>query len=291
MKRHATPPLIISILLLFLLACNLTDDVVINSVGSNRNGRPPLQDLVFAGKVTDPITGKWVNDYLVIVFLNDREVGRYVSGLGKSLDSGHGVHNGFFEVAFPNVYELNANHKIFRNDEWPFKLEAGRNSSYQYHWFGELCPGQTIRLSAPEKQIEYAISVSAVPFSQLPIELQSHETAVLTPNDQIVARINNVGVGGGAPPQPTEVGKTSSNPIDQRAGSKMRLEAGEVSWTKVLMGFEGNRWEVWQQYVKAQVPGIDWDTFYEQIVLYNPHLEADGFTFYADKAYLLPEQK
>ena len=63
----------------------------------------------------------------------------------------------------------------------------------------------------------------------------------------------------------------------------------EITWTRKLTGFYGNRWQAWEQFVKSQVPGITWHEFKDQVLVYNPHLETDGYVFRPEKEYLLPE--
>lgn len=63
----------------------------------------------------------------------------------------------------------------------------------------------------------------------------------------------------------------------------------EITWTRKLTGFYGNRWQAWEQFVKGQVPGITWHEFKDQALIYNPQLEADGYIFRPEKEYLLPE--
>nr|MCU0494883.1 CHAP domain-containing protein [Chloroflexaceae bacterium] len=60
------------------------------------------------------------------------------------------------------------------------------------------------------------------------------------------------------------------------------------SWRRTLCGFAGNRWQCWEQYVRDSVPGIDWATFRDDVLRYNPHLNADGRVFQASKCYMLP---
>ena len=62
-----------------------------------------------------------------------------------------------------------------------------------------------------------------------------------------------------------------------------------ISWNRSLTGFSGNRWQVWQQYVEGQVNGITWEQFKDDVLIYNPDLEADGFVFQAGKQYVLPQ--
>ncbi len=73
-------------------------------------------------------------------------------------------------------------------------------------------------------------------------------------------------------------------------GAVLGGRLGELSWTRPLTGFSGHRWNCFQAQVMNQVSGITFEEFKDEVVAHNPHLEADGFLFLADKQYLLPEQ-
>ena len=61
------------------------------------------------------------------------------------------------------------------------------------------------------------------------------------------------------------------------------------SWSRSLGGFTGNRWECWVTHLQNRVPGLTWEQFRDGALLYNPHLNADGRIFRADRAYLIPQ--
>jgi hypothetical protein len=61
------------------------------------------------------------------------------------------------------------------------------------------------------------------------------------------------------------------------------------AWTRALQGFSGTRWQCWVAYVRDSVPGITWEQFRDDVLRYNPHLNADGRLFLPDRAYLLPQ--
>jgi len=65
---------------------------------------------------------------------------------------------------------------------------------------------------------------------------------------------------------------------------------GEVTWSRIITGFSGHRWNCWQKFVMNQVAGITWPEFKKQVLVHNPVLIADGFVFKAEKSYRLPEQ-
>jgi hypothetical protein len=63
----------------------------------------------------------------------------------------------------------------------------------------------------------------------------------------------------------------------------------DVFWTHRLTGFTGNRWQVWERFVRGKVLGITWNEFVNQAAERNPALEQDGWVFRRDKQYLLPQ--
>jgi len=63
----------------------------------------------------------------------------------------------------------------------------------------------------------------------------------------------------------------------------------EITWTRRLTGFSGNRWQCWEAYVRDRVRGITWSEFMRAAVERNPTLRDDGYVFRVNKTYLLPE--
>jgi hypothetical protein len=68
------------------------------------------------------------------------------------------------------------------------------------------------------------------------------------------------------------------------------LPPGIVSWTRVLSGFAGSRWDCWTKNVDGTVPGLAWAQFRDDSLIYNPHLNDDGRIYKPEKSYLLPER-
>lgn len=65
-------------------------------------------------------------------------------------------------------------------------------------------------------------------------------------------------------------------------------DTGAPTWTRILNGFAGTRWQCWVANVRDAVPGISWPEFRDQALVYNPQLAASGRLFHADQSYLLP---
>lgn len=58
-------------------------------------------------------------------------------------------------------------------------------------------------------------------------------------------------------------------------------------WDRVISGFHGNRWQAYQEYVAGQTT-IEWETFRDLVVLFNPKLQNSGFVFQSDAQYVFP---
>lgn len=65
--------------------------------------------------------------------------------------------------------------------------------------------------------------------------------------------------------------------------------APPCTWTRQLTGFAGTRWDCWTKEIQPKVPGITWEEFRDNALLYNPQLNADGRMFKAEKTYLAPQ--
>ena len=73
-------------------------------------------------------------------------------------------------------------------------------------------------------------------------------------------------------------------------------KADQADWlrglgrSRDLVGYldgEGSRYDVFL--VTPAVSGITWEEFKDEVLIYNPDLEADSYIFLADKQYLLPQ--
>ncbi len=67
-------------------------------------------------------------------------------------------------------------------------------------------------------------------------------------------------------------------------------QEGEICWTDELTNFNGNRSQVWDDYLKEEIKAkLSFTQFKDEVVSHNPVLAADGYIFYSQKTYLLPE--
>ena len=282
---------------LFLVACSADQfeefDRRISGAGEpTSQTTQAAEGFILAGKVTDPVTEKWLNDYLVIVFLNGEEIGRHISTLDKFENSGEGKHDGLFKVAFPNTYELDSETFFLRSDGnyMAIATETGSlgNPLYLYSWLDEMAPGTLIRMQVPDKQIEYAIKIMEIPVTTMPEKYLARGQATLTNTDQVeapeipgpeISGTENVGTGGAV----------NSVAIEQIATIKEEEMSQEVRWTRTLSGYSGNRYEVWERFIQPTVPGLSWNEFKEQVLIYNPQLVTDGNLFHPNKLYIIPE--
>ncbi|NKQ34509.1 MAG: hypothetical protein HF973_02715 [Chloroflexi bacterium] len=241
---------------------------------------PGTAEIAFAGRVTDAKTGKWRNDYLVIVFLNGKEVGRKVSHLGKFKYSGEGVHDGLFDVRLANTYELTVADDFTYKSGQPLIMntpdEQTPESRNIYKWFGDLAPGTIVRLEVPAKQIEYAIAIMPVPNSELS-EAILNGPVTIDENGNVTALLDAVG-------QAT----VNVNSAKGTGSQKPAAQATDVNWGRPLTHFSGNRWQAWQLYVEGQVPGMTWEQFKDGVVQHNQHLMQTGYVFQYNQVYTLP---
>ena len=235
--------------------------------------------LAFAGKVTHPESGQWLNDYVAIVYKDGEEVGRDVSKLGEFPESGQGKHDGLFVVKVDNDYDLTAVDLVPPQPDMVFQDGRGVvGVKYIYAWVNNAPPGYSVNVSAPSKRIIYTLIVIPQPLSELPDEFQKGPTT-LSANNSIIAFAAD-----GTPSELSLNAPISSQPVvDPPPGS------GGVSWTRAVTGFYGSRWDAWRQYVDGQVIGITWEEFKDESLRYNPDLTADGFVFQPGKQYLFPE--
>lgn len=243
------------------------DDVLVNA-----------PQIAFAGKVTSPDGSRWLNDYLAIIYKDGEEVGRSVSKLDEFPESGEGKHDGLFLIKIENTYDLAAADLIPPAPELAFQDAPGVvGVKYIYSWLGEVPPGHRFNVAVPTKRIGYALIIIPTPTTELPAEFLDGPTT-LTGGNMILASNGTVLDLNTAvpPPQPT----TASPPP---------VTANGISWSRSLTSFSGNRWQAWQQYVEGQVNGITWEQFKDDVLIYNPDLEADGYVFQAGKQYLLPQ--
>jgi hypothetical protein len=233
--------------------------------------------LAFAGKVTSPDGSRWLNDYLAIVYKDGEEVGRSISKLAEFPESGEGKHDGLFFVKIENTYDLTAVDLIPPAPELAFQDAPGVvGIKYIYSWLGEVPPGHRFNVAVPSKRIGYSLIILPTPITELPPEFLDGSTT-LTGGNMILASNGTV---------------LDLNPVIFPAIPAIDptpIPTGGISWSRSLTGFTGNRWQVWQQYVEGQVNGITWEQFKDDVLIYNPDLEADGFVFQASKQYVLPQ--
>lgn len=233
--------------------------------------------LAFAGKVTSLDGSHWLNDYLVVVYKDGQEVGRSISRLDEFPESGEGKHDGLFVVKIENAYDLTAVDLVPPAAEFAFQDAPGVvGIKYIYTWLGEVPPDYRFNVAVPSKRIGYSLIIIPTPTTDLPAEFLDGTTTLTADNTIVASNGTVLDLNTAVPPPPPTAEPTPVPP-------------GGVSWTRPLTGFTGNRWQVWQQYVAGQVGGITWEQFKEDVLIYNPHLEADGYVFQAGKQYLLPQ--
>lgn len=76
-----------------------------------------------------------------------------------------------------------------------------------------------------------------------------------------------------------------------KPGIASSTEVGQkICWTDELSNFNGNRSQLWDDYLKEDIKAqISFTQFKDEVVAHNPVLATDGYIFYSQKTYLLPE--
>jgi hypothetical protein len=72
--------------------------------------------------------------------------------------------------------------------------------------------------------------------------------------------------------------------------SNTQNSSGQVCWLKETTGIDGNRSLVWEQYLDEPTKKLmPFELFKDDVVINNPILISDGYVFFSQKTYLLPE--
>ena len=268
-------------------ACSLTQPEgvvqfgqVINDEVSKSLAEP--NDLVFTGQISAE-NGRWLNNYVVVLFKNGEEIARTTSGLRENGLSPNGPMDGVFELRTRNEYKLTNSNAFFATNGTPIemKLVSGLvGAAYIGTWFDGLKPGSLRVVEVQEKQLEYAVVVLSMPLHELP---ESHRSGNLRLEGELLVTTltGQAGIGGGgnfavqatAVPQPTPVPPSNVQLVLLTAPNY------GAEWHLQLTGYYGNRWDVWERYVAGYGHSMSWETFKEAGLVYNPHLEAAGFVF------------
>ncbi len=230
--------------------------------------------IVIAGKITEPTSGAWLNNYSVIPYLDGQEISnpqnRAISRTGKYMGSGEGVHDGLFILYIPNQYELTATHDFINANGRPINMQYADGgfvgASDLYIWLGEVNPGDIFRLAVPAKQIEYAIAVMPTDNEQLDSDIHQNNTIL-----QEDGRITTI-----------ETEKSSNKTMSTTSTQRIR-------WTRPYIAPQNSTIrETWSLYIENQVPSMNWTTYYTQLLLHNPELVQTG-NFVAGQLYYLPQ--
>jgi hypothetical protein len=165
-----------------------------------------MEELIFVGKVVSPHTGKWLNNRLVLLFLQSKEIDRYTTSTGEfdgivlpaqneRLDGGLGVVDGLFIFRIPNTYKLRIDNLGISPNEVPFKQVrdfAVYNLSSGYHeglaaWIDPLYEGSSRNFLIPSKNMRYTVMVLPGDVSQLPAEIQQPGSVALLDDGRLIA--------------------------------------------------------------------------------------------------------
>ena len=86
----------------------------------------------------------------------------------------------------------------------------------------------------------------------------------------------------------TKISPVSPEPTQSPIENPQKDES--ICWTNEVTVIEGNRFQVWENVINKEIRTLlPFDQFKTDVVQHNPQLLADGYIFYRDKFYLLPE--
>lgn len=249
-------------------------------------------ELVFAGQIEDE-NGRWLNDYIVVLFKNGAEITRTTSRLMESSFSDKGPMDGVFELRIANVYKLTLAHDFYQPNRKLINMRTAPGvvgTRALGTWFDALNPKELRVLDIPEKQLEYALVVLPMPQDELP---DSHLPGNLSLQDGILVINLKEAEAEGNEGFALEIETTAvpaATPLPQNSVQFTVLpnESSGLVWNLKMTGFYGSRWDVWERFLAGRVRGMNWETFKHSVLAHNTHLETDGFVFYPDKSYLLP---
>jgi len=204
--------------------------------------------------------------------------------------------DGVFELRIPNDYKLTLAHEIYHPNHTlvPMRTVPGVvGTRYLGTWLDDLNPNDLRVLDVPDKQLEYALVVLPMPQGELP---DSYSEGKLSfQNGMLVIAQEQEGGRGGAEDTAVEAETETAvaQPIPPAPQPNVQFTVlpsrnNGKDWHLQMTGYYGNRWDVWEQFIAGRVPGMDWETFKQSVLVHNPHLETDGFVFYPEKSYLLP---
>ena len=147
--------------------------------------------LVFSGKVISQDASSWLNDRLVVVYLDGQEVGRAITEIGESEFSEEGITDGYFDIFIPNTYKIPENRFDF--SRLNVETERGRSLlvfSEQEIWFGDLIEGALYELPVPSKNLTFYVKIFAAKTAFLPPEMLEDGSTFLTENKEIIYALN-----------------------------------------------------------------------------------------------------
>jgi hypothetical protein len=93
--------------------------------------------------------------------------------------------------------------------------------------------------------------------------------------------------------QPVFSSSAASTPMSSEsipASNSQQNQVGGICWTYELKNFDGNRSQVWDLILDDKTKKLlEYKQFKDDVVIHNPQLKDDGYVFYGQKTYVLPE--
>jgi hypothetical protein len=156
-KKSTTPTLFLLILLLILVflfsvsACSPTqrgEFIKLGQTVSNQvdQSLEEPNEVVFAGQVEDE-NGRWLNNYVIVLFKNGVEIARTISRLQESALTASGPMDGVFVLRIPNEYELDISNNFYYTNGTAIIMQAVTGvvgTAYIGTWFDRQPAGNPV---------------------------------------------------------------------------------------------------------------------------------------------------
>jgi hypothetical protein len=146
-------------------------------------------EIVLSGFISAP-GDKLPDNYLVLLYLENDEIGRSITSLGEFEKAKSGIDNGYFEIRVPNTYSLTRCDFDIKVKQSSYRegflwLKGVR---YLWHFWKDIDISMQIPLPIKKKGIEYTIIILPQKADDIPVEVRDNPT-YLDEDGNIIGRI------------------------------------------------------------------------------------------------------
>lgn len=193
-RRWAMVISLVFLIIVVSITCWLTTVITKAITGKTEydNYHKQVDTFTLAGKITNPATGKWNNDRLVLIYEGNKEIARTYTYRGDFPESGFGMTDGLFIVEFPNPYRFSL--ADFDENKIPFDFHLLKRSDgflkshwTLYHWFPKFWEGRWEVIHFHSKNIYYVVRVLEGDRATLPTEISQPGSTEMRDDARIVA--------------------------------------------------------------------------------------------------------